>query len=86
MLMVHGQFKTRNVFDCELLRRLVGLFDKQLHGVDLLLGCLGSHFCDRLNRNNVIVIVAIIEQMFVIVEENIVNDRVDNVNRNDEFN
>jgi len=46
---------------------------------------LAAFFCDHFNFRNVIVIVAIIEQLFVIAEENITNDRVDNVSQDDEF-
>jgi hypothetical protein len=35
---------------------------------------------------SVIITVAIIEQLFVIAKENITNDRVDNVSRDDELN
>ncbi|CAK9215083.1 unnamed protein product [Sphagnum troendelagicum] len=84
--MVHSQFKMHDILDCDLVRRLIELFDKQIHGVDLLLGFLGGPFHNCLNRRNVIVNVAIIEQLFIIAEENIANDCVDNVNRNDEFN
>lgn len=74
-----------DVLDCDLVRRFVRLFDEQLHGVDLLLGLLGSPLRNHLSYCSVIVIVTIIEQLFVIAEENITNDRVDNVNRDDEF-
>jgi hypothetical protein len=75
----------RDVLDCDLVHRLVELFDKQLHGVDLLLGLFGNPFLDRLNCCNVIIIVVIIEQLFVIAEKNIANDRVDNVSIDDKF-
>jgi len=84
--MVHHRFKTHDILDCDLIRRLVGLFDEQLHGVDLFLGLFGSHFCNHLSHCNVIVVITIIEQLFVIVEENIANDRVDNVYQDEEFN
>jgi hypothetical protein len=61
------------------------LFDEQLHDINLLLGLLGGPLCDRFNRHSVIVTVVIIEQLFVIAEENIANDRVNNVSRDDEF-
>ncbi len=83
--MVRRQFKTCDVFNYDLVCRLIELFDEQLHGVDLLLGLLSGLLHDRLNCHSVIVIVAIIGQMFVIVEENIANDRVDNVSRYDKF-
>jgi hypothetical protein len=77
--MVHHQFKTRDVFDCDLVRQLVELFDEQLHGIDLLFGLLGGPLCDRLCYRSVIITITIIEQLFVIAEENIANDRVNNV-------
>jgi hypothetical protein len=61
------------------------LFDEQLHGVNLLLGFLGSLLHDHLNHRSVIVNVTIIEQLFIIVEENIANDHVDNGSRDDKF-
>jgi len=76
---IHRQFKTRDILDCDLVHRLVALFDEQFHGVDLLLGLLGGPLCDCFNFHNVIVIVATFEQLFVIAEENITNDRVNNV-------
>ncbi len=83
--MVHCQFKTHDILDYDLKCRFIGLFDEQLHGVNLLLGFLGSPFHDHLNHRSVIVSVSIIEQLFIIVEENIANDHVDNGSRNDEF-
>jgi hypothetical protein len=76
----------REVFDCDHVRRLVELFDEQLRGIDLILGLLCGPFHDCFSYRSVIVIVAIIEQMFVIAEENIANDCVDNVSQNGEFN
>jgi len=61
------------------------LFDKELYGIDLLLGLLGGPLHDRLSCCNVIITISIIEQLFVIAKENIVNDRVDNVSRDDKF-
>lgn len=84
--MVHHQFKTCDVFYCDLVRQFIGFFSKQLHGVDLLLGLLGRPLHDHFNHRSVIVTITIIEQLFVIAEENIANDHVDNVSRNDEFN
>ncbi len=78
--MVHSQFKMHDVLDSDLVCQLIKLFDEQIHGIDLLLGLLGGPLHDCLNHRSVIVNVAIIEQLFIIAEENIANDCVDNVN------
>jgi hypothetical protein len=51
----------REVLDCDLLHRLVKLFDEQLHGIDILLGLLGGPLHNHLNHHSVIIIVIIIE-------------------------
>jgi hypothetical protein len=82
---VHGQVEAQDVLDCHRVDKRIVLLAEQLHHIIFLVLLLDEFLADRVGRVLFAIIGVNVLKLFIIAEEEVANDDIDNLSTDEEF-